>query len=96
VQEKVLEGMGKYYRVAQSGALKYGYAIQYYEILNLDSTSYDEKLVETIYPNWDTTSLAIHTFNTVNGWHFVDCQRQIKKEIYMKVLLVIDFFYWGS
>jgi hypothetical protein len=77
---KVLERDGKYYRVAQLGAPKYGFAIQYYEILNLDSTSYDEKLVETIYPNWDTTSLAIHTFNTVNGWHFVDCQRQIKKK----------------
>ncbi len=77
---KIVEKDGKYYRVAQLGTPKYGYAIQFHEILKLDAFSYDEILVDTIYPYWDSKSLAIHTFNMVNGWHFVDCQRQIKKK----------------
>lgn len=77
---KIVEKDGKCFRVAQLGTPKYGYAIQFYEILKLDTISYEEILVDTIYPNWDTTSLAVHTFNSVNGWHFVDCQRQIKKK----------------
>ena len=76
---KVFKKDGRWYRPAQLGAPKYGYAIELYEILKLTENEYEEQLVETILPNWDATILATHTFNEANGWQFIDCQRWVRK-----------------
>ena len=76
---KIFERDGKTFRPAQLGAPKYGYATQFYEILHLDEENYQEQLVDTILPNWQKNLLATHTFNTLNGWHFIDYQRKVRK-----------------
>jgi len=76
---KIFEKDGKIFRPAQLGAPKYGYAIQIYEILHLDDVSFQEQLVDTIFPNWSKENLATHTYNQTNGWQFIDCQRLIRK-----------------
>jgi hypothetical protein len=76
---KIFQKNGKTYRPAQLGAPKYGYAVQIYEIVHLDTLDYVEVLVDTIYPNWNEKNLAIHTYNQVEGWQFIDCQRITSK-----------------
>ena len=76
---KIFQKDGKTFRPAQLGAPKYGYAIQIYEILQLDKFNYEERLVDTILPNWTKENLATHTYNQVNGWQFIDSQRLVRK-----------------
>lgn len=68
----------KTYRPAQLGTPKYGYGIQFYEIITLDEYNYEEILVDTIFPNWDDSLLATHTYNEVDGWKFIDFQRKVR------------------
>jgi len=76
---KIFQKNGKTFRPAQLGAPKYGYAVQLYEILKLDSHAYEEVLVETILPHWSPDNLATHTYNQANGLQFVDSQRLVRK-----------------
>ena len=76
---KIFQKNGKTFRPAQLGAPKYGYAIQIYEILQLDEVTYKEQLVDTILPNWSKENLATHTYNQANGWQFIDKQRLVRK-----------------
>ena len=69
----------KIYRPAQLGAPKYGYGIQFYEIITLDEYNYEEVIVDTILPNWDADLLATHTYNEVDGWQFIDFQRKVRR-----------------
>jgi len=67
---------GKTIRPAQLGSPKYGFATQFYEILYLDEQTYQEELIDSILPKLAKNILATHTFNTLNGWQFVDYQRK--------------------
>lgn len=69
----------KTYRPAQLGAPKYGYGIQFYQIVTLDECNYEEVLVDTIFPNWGADLLATHTYNEVDGWQFIDFQRKVRR-----------------
>ncbi|KAB1155834.1 glucosamine inositolphosphorylceramide transferase family protein [Flavobacterium luteum] len=76
---EIFQKEGKTFRPAQLGAPKYGYAIQIYEILQLDDLNYEERLVDTILPNWRKENLATHTYNQANGWQFIDSQQLVRK-----------------
>ena len=44
-----------------------------------DPYQYEEKLIETILPNWKKNMLATHTYNEIEGWCFIDYQQKNRK-----------------
>lgn len=76
---KIFEKNGVQFRPAQLGTPKYGYAIQIYEIVQLDEDNYEERLIETLLPEWDANVLATHTINFAEGRNFIDYQRLVRK-----------------
>ncbi|MTI38197.1 glucosamine inositolphosphorylceramide transferase family protein [Fulvivirga lutimaris] len=73
-------GIFKYHnkliRPAQIGAPKYGYGINFYEILKLTKTEFKEEFFDKIEPDFEEGILASHTFNSVNGLSVIDVQRR--------------------
>lgn len=76
---KIFEWDGKLIRPSQIGAPKYGYGIQFNEILSLTPTEFKETKIEEILPDWDENLLATHTFNSVGGFTVLDAQGVINK-----------------
>ncbi len=77
---RIFELEGKLVRPSQIGAPKYGYGIQFNEIITLSPTEFEEIRLEQILPNWDKNLVATHTFNTVEGFTVIDSQGVINKK----------------
>jgi len=71
---------GKLVRPSQIGAPKYGYGIQFNEIITLSPTEFEEIRLEQILPFWEKNLLATHTFNSVGGFTVLDSQGVINKK----------------
>lgn len=69
----------KLLRPSQNCSKHYGYGIQMQEIVKLTETEYQEKNIESIYPNWDIDLLSTHTFNTMDNLTFIDAKISRKK-----------------
>ncbi|MBK8698720.1 MAG: hypothetical protein IPN29_03970 [Saprospiraceae bacterium] len=69
---KVLRFNDKIYRPSQDCSFRYGYSIQFSEIIKLTETEYEEELVTCILPSWDKRIMATHTFNADNGLTVID------------------------
>ena len=76
---KIFEHHGKLIRPSQIGAPKYGYGIQFNEIITLSPTEFKEIKLEQINPDWEKNLLATHTFNSVDGFSILDAQANINK-----------------
>jgi len=63
---------GRIYRPAQNCSKHYGYGIQIREIVSMTETEYEEKQVESIYPNWTNDLISTHTLNSVGKLTFID------------------------
>jgi hypothetical protein len=63
---------GKLYRPSQNCSIKYGYGMQINEVVEMSKTQYKEKIVESIYPDWDKDLLATHTINSKSGLTVID------------------------
>jgi hypothetical protein len=66
---------GKLIRPAQIGAPKYGYGIQFNEIVILSPEQFEERPFDRIVPNWKKGLRATHTYNAAGGFSVVDGQR---------------------
>lgn len=71
---KIFQWNNKWIRPAQIGAPKYGYGIQFNEIIKLTETEYQERVIYSILPEWTNGLLATHTINFENGFSAVDAQ----------------------
>jgi len=76
---KIFEWDGKLIRPSQIGAPKYGYGIQFNEIISLTPTEFKETKVEKILPNWERNLVATHTFNSIGGFSVLDAQGIINR-----------------
>ena len=62
----------KLYRPSQNGSKHYGYGMKINEVIELTETVYKEKIVDSIYPNWDRNIVATHTINSVDELTIID------------------------
>lgn len=76
---KIFNHKDKILRPAQIGAPKYGYGIQFKEIIHLSPTEFTEIEFDKITPKWVSDLLATHTFNSCKGFTVLDAQAVIKR-----------------
>lgn len=69
---RVFEYEGALYRPGQDGSKRYGHAICFFRIEQMDAEAYAEVHVATIPPTWLRGLLATHTFNEASGLTVVD------------------------
>lgn len=60
------------YRPAQNCAKYYGHGITINQITELSELNYSEKVVETIFPNWDKNLVGTHTINSADNLTVID------------------------
>lgn len=70
---------GKLIRPSQIGAPKYGYGIQFNEVVILSPTEFKEITTEKILPFWEKDLVATHTFNSTGGFSIMDAQGTMSK-----------------
>lgn len=63
---------GRLFRPSQNSAYRYGHSFNINEITELTPTAYQERVVETVEPNWDPSIFATHTFASVHGLTVID------------------------
>jgi|SRR3972149_2177400 len=74
---KIFEENGAILRPAQDCSKRYGYGIIFYQINILNEMDYQEKEVQTIYPNWDKKIIGVHSYGRENKLTVIDVR--IKK-----------------
>ena len=52
------------FRPAQDGSRRYGYAIEIRQIVTLTPERFEERVVASLYPDWDKGLIGMHTLNT--------------------------------
>lgn len=62
----------KIYRPAQNCSKRYGYGINIQEIMTLNENEYEEKNIDSIFPNWADDLLGTHTLNYCEGLTVID------------------------
>ena len=69
----------KLFRPAQNCSKGYGYGINIQEIIVLNENEYEEKNIDSIYPNWSNDLLGTHTINHTDGLTVIDALIQRSK-----------------
>lgn len=75
----------KLIRPVQCCVPRYGHSVQFFEISELTTTSFHEKLVSQLNPNWNKKILGTHTFNYANGLLCTDVQVKRNKYFNSKI-----------
>ena len=65
---------GKLYRPSQDCSCTYGYATNLNEVLVLNEKEYSEKLVTTLFPQWNKKVTAVHTLSYSDGLSVIDAR----------------------
>jgi hypothetical protein len=60
------------YRPAQDCSVRYGHKVIFHEIITLNASEYEERIVHTIEPTWHAHILGTHTFNSEAGITVID------------------------
>lgn len=70
----------KLYRPSQNGLKHYGYGMKINQVIQLNETVYEEKVVDSINPEWDDQIIATHTLNSTDNLTVIDAlfRRKIK------------------
>ncbi len=71
---KIFKWKDRWIRPGQIGAPKYGYGIQFNEIIKLSETEYEEIPVDSILPIFSDGLTAVHTINFEKGFSVIDSQ----------------------
>jgi len=72
---RVFELGGKLYRPSQNCLIRYGHSLRINEIVRLDPTHYQERLVTEVKPTWDGDVRANHHIDWHEGAVVMDAQR---------------------
>jgi hypothetical protein len=67
------------FRPAQNCTKHYGYAMNIKEITHLDTTSYVERLEQSIIPNWNKDMFSTHTINASKSVTVIDAKINRKR-----------------
>lgn len=67
-----LDGSPKHYRPSQNSTVRYGYGWNLHEIVALTETSYVEKTVHRVQPDWHRKLLGTHSFAYAEGLAVMD------------------------
>jgi hypothetical protein len=70
----------KLYRPSQNGLKNYGYGMKINQVIELSETTYKEKVVNSIYPEWDDDLIGTHTLNSTNNLTIIDALLRRKKK----------------
>ncbi len=62
------------YRPSQDCSKHYGYGMKIYQVLELSESNYEEKEIDSIYPDWDKNVISTHTINSVENITVIDAQ----------------------
>jgi folate-dependent phosphoribosylglycinamide formyltransferase PurN len=60
------------YRPSQNSSTRYGYGMKINQVVELTETTYIEKTVDSIFPNWEKNLLGTHTINHVDNLTIID------------------------
>ncbi|MDC1373516.1 hypothetical protein N8274_05160, partial [Flavobacteriaceae bacterium] len=60
------------YRPSQNCSKNYGYGMRVNQVLKFSETDYEEKIVSSIYPNWDKKLFATHTLSSCENLTVID------------------------
>ena len=71
---KIFEEGGKTIRPAQDCSKRYGYGIIFYQIDTLNETDYQEKEIQTIYPDWNKKIIGVHSYSQKNKLTVIDAR----------------------
>jgi hypothetical protein len=67
------------YRPSQNCSNRYGYGMKINRVIELSETNYEEKVVDSIYPNWENKIKATHTLSYANNLTVIDALRKRRK-----------------
>ncbi|MDW3192753.1 MAG: hypothetical protein R8G66_10320 [Cytophagales bacterium] len=70
---------GQMFRPGQNCLKHYGHGLTINEVIHLTETSYKEKRVQSIYPDWAKNIISTHTINSVNQLTIIDVLVRRKK-----------------
>jgi len=70
----------KLYRPSQNGLKNYGYGMKINQVIELSETTYEEKVVNSIYPEWDDDLIGTHTLNSTINLTIIDALQRRKKK----------------
>ena len=59
----IFESKGRLFRPGQNCSKHYGYGITINEIIKLSTTEYEERIVQSIEPDWKKDLVSTHTIN---------------------------------
>lgn len=76
---KIFRKDGRIYRPSQNSSFQYGYGLNFSEILELTKTTYTERVVVRLEPNWDPSIQALHTFNGSGELTVIDAIHRTRK-----------------
>jgi len=71
---KIFTYNDKLYRPAQDCSVRYGHKLVIHEIINLNGSEYDERIVQIIEPNWQKHIVGTHTVNYEAGITIIDAE----------------------
>jgi hypothetical protein len=70
----------KLYRPSQNSLKHYGYGMKINQVIELTETTYEEKVIDSIYPEWDDHIIATHTLNSTTNLTIIDALLRRKKK----------------
>lgn len=77
---KIFKYKDKIYRPAQNGLKGYGYGMVIHQIIALNEENYEEKIVDSILPEWENDLIGTHTLNWVGGLTIIDALVKRRKK----------------
>ncbi|WP_291401356.1 hypothetical protein [Daejeonella sp.] len=77
---KIFKYKDKIYRPAQNGLKCYGYGIAINQVIEMTESNYEEKLVDSILPEWGKDIIGTHTINSVGNLTIIDALVRRKKK----------------
>ena len=72
---RLFENGGKLIRPSQNGTIRYGHSFALNEVVALTRSTYEERTIFTVEPNWFTTLMSTHTYNRDGSIEAIDGQR---------------------
>ncbi|HZL08483.1 MAG TPA: hypothetical protein VFC65_00680 [Prolixibacteraceae bacterium] len=69
----------KLYRPSQNCSKHYGYGMKINEVVELNEKEYQEKVVDSIFPDWDKKIVSTHTINSVGRLTIIDAQMKRRR-----------------
>jgi len=76
---KVFSRNGRLIRPSQDCSYHYGYGLVFNEITTLSETSYEEKRISTIRPNWAKNVKGVHSYSRADSLVLLDALKSAKR-----------------